>query len=225
MLQRATPPALTGRIFGLLDSLAVAGTVLGAVLAPIVVSSFGVRAGLVVAGGLLVVLTLACFPRLRVLDRVTDARRRELAPRVELLAGLDIFRSMSPQSLEALAASASEERITSGTTLIQEGDEADDFFVITSGTMEVLAAGEAGTTVVKVRDLGAGDYAGEIGLIEKMPRTATVRATEDCVVLRIKGDDFLEFVNQSPARSGALFAGIAGRLARTHPSYQPARSE
>jgi CRP-like cAMP-binding protein len=105
--------------------------------------------------------------------------------------------------------------------LINEGDDADDFFVILSGAMEVLSTGESGSAPVKVRELGAGDYAGEIGLIERIPRTATVRATADSAVYRIEGQDFLDAVSSAPTMSSALSAGVAGRLARTHPSYKP----
>jgi len=222
LLQRAVPPEITARVFGLLDSVAVAGMVAGALLAPIIITAFGLEAALFVAGGVLVVLTLLSFPKLRELDGAADRRMRELAPRVELLGSLDIFRPLPRQSLEALAASITEQRVASGHVLIKEGAEADDFFVIASGTMEVLSSGEWGGAPAKIRDLKGGDYAGEIGLVERIPRTATVRATSDGLVYRIRGEDFLDTVNQSPALSGPLFAGIAGRMARTHPTHSPA---
>jgi len=91
--------------------------------------------------------------------------------------------------------------------------------------MEVLSSGEAGAQQEKIGDLGAGDYAGEIGLLEKIPRTATVRATTDSLVYRISGGEFVDAVRRVPSVSGALSGGIAGRLARTHPSYRPTLRE
>jgi CRP-like cAMP-binding protein len=67
-----------------------------------------------------------------------------------------------------------------------------------------------------------GDYFGEIGLLEKMPRTATVRAETDSSLYRIQGEIFLDAVSQSSIISGVLFGGVVGKLARTHPSARPA---
>lgn len=221
LMQRAVRASVLARVFGILDSVAVLTTVLGAALAPLLIESWGLKVSLLVAGGILVGLTLLCVPKLFAIDRATDRRRRELAPRVELLSHLGIFEGMPRQSLEALAATVSEEAVSAGEVLIREGDDADDFFVIRSGAMEVLSSGEAGGQQEKVRDLVAGDYAGEIGLIERIPRTASVRATSDSLVYRIGGGEFVNAVRRVPSVSGALSGGIAGRLARTHPSYRP----
>jgi hypothetical protein len=221
LMQRSVRETVMARVFGILDSVAVLGTVLGAAFIAPVLGVLGLESSLLLSGGILVALTLLCAPKLFAIDRATDRRRRELAPRADALERLDIFEGMGRQTLESLAATVSEETLSRGDVLIREGDDADDFFVIRSGTMEVLSAGEAGSAPVKVRDLGAGDYAGEIGLIEKIPRTATVRATGDTVVFRIRGQAFLDAVSIAPTASSALSAGIAGRLARTHPSYKP----
>ncbi|MBA2366540.1 MAG: MFS transporter [Actinobacteria bacterium] len=221
LMQRAVRESVMARVFGILDSIEVLATVLGAAIAPLLIESFGLKVSLLVAGGILVALTLLCVPKLFVIDRGTDRRRLELEPKVQLMSRLGIFEGMPRQSLEALAASASEEAVSGGDVLIREGDDADDFFVIRSGAMEVLSSGEAGAKQTKVRDLGAGDYAGEIGLIERIPRTATVRATLDSLVFRIGGREFVDAVSRVPSVSSALSGGIAGRLARTHPSYRP----
>lgn len=221
LLQRIVRTEVMSRVFGIIDSLTVAGTVLGAFFAPVVVRLLGLRAGLWIAGGILIVLTLLCIPRIRALDTEAARRRKELGPRIALLSRLDIFAGMPRASIESLAAALTEESVPAGEVVIEQGAPADDFFVLRAGTLEVLSSGEAGGTQTKVRDLHEGDYAGEIGLVERLSRTATVRATSDCSLYRIKGDAFLNSVNGAPAISGALFTGIAGRMARTHPSYQP----
>ena len=66
--------------------------------------------------------------------------------------------------------------------------------------------------------MGPGDYFGEIGLIENIPRTATVTTASDCRLLRISGQDFLRIVAERPRIGGNLRPGIATRMARTHPS-------
>jgi len=69
--------------------------------------------------------------------------------------------------------------------------------------------------------LMGGDYFGEIGLLERIPRTATVQPTEDSIVYRISGDTFLNAAEQPPVISGVLLGGVMRGLARAHPSYRP----
>ena len=220
LMQRSVPEAVLARVFGILDSVAVLATVLGAALAPLLIESFGLKASLLSAGGILVVLTTLCAPKLFAIDREGARKRRELAPRLALLERVTIFEGMPRPSLEALAARVTEEQLAPGEVLIHEGDAARHFFVIRSGTMEVLSRGESGGRQKTVRELGAGDYAGEIGLLERIPRTATVRALTASAVYRIEGQDFLQAAGSAPGVSRALAHAVAGRLARTHPSYR-----
>jgi hypothetical protein len=60
-------------------------------------------------------------------------------------------------------------------------------------------------------------YLGEIGLVERVPRTATVTTAGDAVLWRIPGALFLEAVADGPGASSSLLAGIGTRLARTPP--------
>jgi len=86
--------------------------------------------------------------------------------------------------------------------------------------MAVRARGEGAAELVLPR-MGEGAYFGEIGLLERIPRTATVTAARDSRVLRISGDDFLGTLADAPA-STALLEGARSRLARTHPTRQAA---
>jgi CRP-like cAMP-binding protein len=104
--------------------------------------------------------------------------------------------------------------------MIREGDVADAFYALLDGQMSVRSVGE-GTADVTLPSLGDGAYFGEIGLLERMPRTATVTAARDSTVLRISGDDFLAALSDTPA-SAALLEGARSRLARTHPTLRPA---
>jgi CRP-like cAMP-binding protein len=92
--------------------------------------------------------------------------------------------------------------------------------VVKSGGFTVLARGEGGGTPRVVNSLAAGDYFGEIGLLERMPRSATVRASTNAVVYRIGGDAFVDAVSQGPPIPATLMVGMVGRLARTHPSHR-----
>jgi CRP-like cAMP-binding protein/predicted MFS family arabinose efflux permease len=222
MLQRYLSEDVVGRVFGALDSLSVGGMLLGSFIAPLLVRGLGLKWALVAAGAALPTLALATVPYLRRIDTATEDTTRALAPVVEALGGLGIFEAVPRSSLEALAAALTEVQAQPGDAVVREGDAADALYVVRAGVLDVFSAGEAGIAPTKVNELSAGDYFGEIGLIENVPRTATVRAVTECTLWRIPGDRFLSAVYQAPSVSATLRDGIVGRLTRTHPSYRPA---
>ena len=94
-----------------------------------------------------------------------------------------------------------------------------------SGTVRVLPFGEKGLRETTVNRLTDGDYFGEIGLLEGLPRTATVKAETDTVLYRIDGQDFLDAVTQAPVISGFLLGGVMrgwpARIPQTETSRRP----
>ena len=72
--------------------------------------------------------------------------------------------------------------------VVTEGEESDRFFIIDSGLVEVTHDG------VVLRQEGPGEFFGEIGLLRDVPRTATVTAVEDTVLMVLARDDFLAAV-------------------------------
>jgi len=185
----------------------------GTVLAPLLVELAGLEAAMVTAGGLVILITALAFPRARAVDREAAVRAPELAELIELLERVEIFEGASRPMLEALAAATRIEGVPAGTVVIREGDPADDLFVVASGTVRVSAREEL------LGALAPGDHFGEIGVLERLPRTATVTASTDCELYRIGGEDFLRAVTEAPRMSGRLVATVATRLARTHPQH------
>jgi CRP-like cAMP-binding protein len=161
-------------------------------------------------------LTLAAYPWIRVLDTRAQRELAAMEPRIAVLQTLDIFAGATRAALEGLARSAVEETVDAGTVLIREGAEADDFFVLTAGEVEILAAGQAGMEH-SLGVLGPPNYFGEIGLLEHRSRTATVKAVTQCTVYRIDGGDFVNAMTVATLSPTAL-GRVQARLARTHPS-------
>jgi CRP-like cAMP-binding protein len=153
------------------------------------------------------------------MDRTAVRRLAELAPRIRILEQLGIFAAGSRASLERLASACTETSAPADEVIIREGDPADAFYVLLTGEVAVSAKGE-GQRSRRLRVMGPGTYFGEIGLLAQMPRTATVRALQNCTLYRIPGPDFIDALTTSTA-SGGLLEGAKTRLARTHPSYAP----
>jgi CRP-like cAMP-binding protein/predicted MFS family arabinose efflux permease len=223
-LQRTLPKHLTAGIFGIIRSLYIGATLLGALVAPPLVAVAGLRAALLVAGVALPCLALLALPALRSVDVTARRRVEELAPALRLLEGLSIFVGVPRPSLELLAGSVEEESVPAGTLVVRQGEPSRDFYIVASGVLDVVSSGEMETPPVVVNTLQPGDYFGEIGLLEEIPRTASVQARSECKLERIDGRVFLDVVNQTPSLSGTLLDGVVGRLARTHPTYQPRRT-
>jgi MFS family permease len=217
-LQRVVPNERVGSVFGILGGVTVIGMVLGSLLAPVMIAVFDLAIATAFAGAVLLVLTLITLPRARAIDRTAAARVAELAPRVALLDRLGIFEGTSAQQLEALAANLTEEAVTTGHVVIQEGDEPDDLYAVASGVVQVRTG--RGAAEVVVATLREGDYFGEIGLLEKRPRTASVVAAADSVLYRIPGEDFLRIVNEGPRLSPTLVSVMASRLGAADPSEE-----
>jgi CRP-like cAMP-binding protein len=138
-----------------------------------------------------------------------------LEPKVELLEKLEIFAAARRPILERLAAAATEVAFAPATSIVRERDAADALFVLAAGEVEVTAHGDGPEHTLA--ELSAPSYFGEIGVLERIPRTATVTALTDCQCLRIDGETLLEALTTSPA-SSSLMETARGRLAATQPA-------
>ena len=107
-----------------------------------------------------------------------------------MLERLGIFAAAPQAVLERLAAASTEVTFPAGTAILREGDAADALYVLLDGTAEVTAHGEAAARGERtLRTMTAGSYFGEIGLLEGIPRTATVTAAQNCRCYRIAGEE------------------------------------
>jgi len=221
-LQRSAPADMVARVFGAFFALVLAAISLGALITPLLLHA-GLHPTMLVYGAGIPALCLLALPWLLRADHVAAARAELIAPRVAILERLDLFRTASRSSLESLAAAADDVEVPAGAVLIAEGDAADAFYVLTAGRLDVSAVGENRLQSVFLRSLEPVSYAGEIGLLGGVPRTATVTAESDCRVLRIGGQDFLDALTSLSA-SPSLLEGARARLSVTHPSSRALES-
>jgi CRP-like cAMP-binding protein len=120
---------------------------------------------------------------------------------IDHLSTVPLFSGMPESALEAIAGLATETQFADGDTITREGDEGDAFYVVTAGQLAVTRNG------MTIRDLGPGDFLGEISLIDGRPRTATVTAVGPVDALVVRRADFLELMDRYGAvRLGVLMA-------------------
>jgi CRP/FNR family cyclic AMP-dependent transcriptional regulator len=112
-----------------------------------------------------------------------------------------MLRAASRTSIEALAQASMRGALDAGTVAVAQGDHPDDLYAVVSGRFEVWKAGPEGVASL-VSSLGPGDGFGEIGLLQGVPRTATVVAATDAEVLRVPGAAFLRAVGPGAVTGG-----------------------
>ena len=112
--------------------------------------------------------------------------------RVDLIRKLPLFELCSKRDLRRIAALADERSLAAGTELISEGEPGTEFYVVVEGEVDVRRRGR------RVARLGAGSFVGEIALLSRSPRTATVVAVTPLAVLAIKGRDFVQLLDGLP---------------------------
>jgi MFS family permease len=200
LVQRALPEHLLTAVFGVMEALTMAAMALGSILVPALVEIAGTRGAFVVAGLLLPVagLTMA-RPLLRL-----DTAAQVPADVRELLEHVPILCVLAPRVLDRLAIESARQSARRGTVVVRQGDRGDTFYVIRSGTAAVTVDSEP------VRELGTGDWFGEVALLHDSPRTATVSAETDLELQVLGRDTFLAFVAHVPRAVEAADAHARG---------------
>jgi CRP/FNR family transcriptional regulator, cyclic AMP receptor protein len=127
--------------------------------------------------------------------------------KVEALSKAPLFEGLSKKELTQLARVSEDMEIPEGTTLTKEGEIGHEFFVILEGETQIKRKGRSlGTR-------GAGDFIGEIALLEQTPRTATVTAKTSLRVFVLTSKDFHHLLEENPNVERKVLRALAKRVA------------
>ena len=126
--------------------------------------------------------------------------------KLEHLAQVGMFSSLNKKELAMVARASDVVSVAPGTEIVREGDFGHEFYLLLQGTATVRRAGR------KVAQLGEGDYFGELALLDRGPRSATVVSDGDCEILVIGQREFVVVLDQVPAVARKLLASMAARL-------------
>ncbi len=132
---------------------------------------------------------------------------------VELLRHIPMFANIELSKLKLLAFTSERLTFHAGQDLCVQGDMGDAAFIIIEGSADVLIDTPAGVT--SVTTVGKNDVVGEIAILCDVPRTATVRALEDVIALRISKELFFRLVREFPNMAVEIMRELAASLART----------
>lgn len=201
LLQRVLPDDIRARGFGILEGMTVFALALGAVAASVLLETVGVKGALIAAGAFAPAMLIVTTGSLRTADR--DAHAPDPI-RLAILRKIDMFAPLPPVELEGIAVALEPVELVTGETIIRQGDPGDRFYIVATGRLSIIKDG------VAVAVTEAGGYVGEIALLRDVPRTATVTALEDSLLLALERDDFLTAVT-GHAQSKSVAESVAER--------------
>jgi len=124
-----------------------------------------------------------------------------------LLSQVPFFAGLKSRDLDAIAHASDEIDAKPGKVLAAQGTAGHEFYVIVEGTVSVERDGE------HLRDLGAGDTFGELALVARIPRTATVTCTSPCRLIVLGAREFNALRLDHPEIESGMLRVVAQRLA------------
>ena len=135
--------------------------------------------------------------------------------RVALLANIPLFEGLSPDDLQALALETVERRFKAGQIVFNQGDESAAMYVIAEGHVNIHLPGEASRRL-SLKDITHGEFFGELGLFDGKPRSASVLATTDVVLLELSRQTLSGYIERRPRAALHILRMMATRLRETN---------
>jgi MFS family permease len=200
IFQRGSANDERAPVFSVFEGVVGLGSVTGSLLAPVLLAAFDIRGALAIVGAFLPILALIVYAQIGREDRVSVVDE----PTLQLLREVDVFAELPLTSFERLAGGLEALAFVAGETVMREGEPGDRFVIVRSGEVEVTVGGRPR------QRLGRGAGVGEIALLRRSPRTATVTALSDVAAYAIPGSCFVAAV------SGPAAAAVTERIAEAN---------
>lgn len=197
IFQRGTANEERAPVFSVFEGIVGLGAVSGSLLAPVLLAAFDTRGALAVSGSILPIVALVIYNRIGRNDSVSVVEE----PTLHLLREVPAFAELPLTAFERLAGDMEPLAFAAGETIMREGEPGDRFVVIEAGEVEVSANGRP------MLRLGRGAGLGEISLLRRSARSATVTALTPVTAFAIPGSSFVAAV------SGPAAAVVTERIA------------
>jgi MFS family permease len=207
VFQRLVPDELRGRGVGILMAVSTLTAAAGAFLLPILLTTFGPFESLGAVGVATIAFTLV---GLAMIGTDADRAPTPYEATIARVVTLPLFTGVQASRIEAAMKRVVEVPVKAGESVVKQGEPADRFYIIESGSFEVSQVPPSGGAPTVLRTLGPDDVFGELGLLNRTPRTATVTAATDGLLLALGRDDFLELVGAGGPLQGRLLSLYTG---------------
>ena len=131
---------------------------------------------------------------------------RRRSEKIELLKKVPLFQNLSKRDLDEVAKIADEVQSQPGEVLLRQGERGREFILIAEGSVRVERDGRV------IAHRGAGEFLGEMALLDGKPRTATVITEEPSTLLVVHWGSFWPLLETVPGVQRKLLIGLSGRL-------------
>jgi CRP-like cAMP-binding protein len=132
--------------------------------------------------------------------------------KLQLLKGVPLLAGLGKHEIEEVGRLAEEVDVGPGHVLMREGSSGAEFFVIVDGAVRIDRGGST------VRTLGAGDFLGEIALVDNGPRTATATTETPAKLLVVAHREFHSLMDQFPTIRTCVLEALASRVRNLDPA-------
>lgn len=132
-----------------------------------------------------------------------------------VLANVELFKELTEEDRESLAALMTETTLKRGESLFHEGDEGDRLYVVTEGKVKLSHTADDGRENL-IAVLGPGEIIGELSLFDLGNRSSTVTAIAPTRLLTLSHKDMMEYIDEHPAMAKAMLTQLARRLRNTN---------
>lgn len=123
-----------------------------------------------------------------------------------MLGQIPLFEGLNKKELQFIASMTSEVSVRAGSTLVKQGEPGQEAMVVETGSGIVIRDDK------EIDTIGPGDVFGEMSLIVRQPRNATIRATSDMRVLVMNAREFSSVLSQSPEVAVKILKTVVARL-------------
>ncbi len=130
------------------------------------------------------------------------------AKAVKILKKIPVLQGLVDAEYQRVLAMSSSTVVKKGETLFRQGDDGDSMYILLSGEIDINVEGIGTVHVMK-----AGEILGEIGLVKKVPRTASAVIKSDCVLLQLYSETLHEVVKKQPRIGYIIMRNVARILA------------
>jgi CRP-like cAMP-binding protein len=131
--------------------------------------------------------------------------------KLTMLSKVPLFAGLGTRDLRDVGRLADEVTVRAGKVLAKEGASAEEFFIILDGTVLISRGGR------HIRDLGPGDFFGELAMLGKVPRTATATASTSTRLLVVGHREFTTLLASQPTIQGKILRVVASWIASLTP--------
>jgi uncharacterized membrane protein len=138
-----------------------------------------------------------------------------LSDEAESLSRVQMFKRLTPEELEQLAEMVDQVHYEAGQTVFNENDKGDALYVVDSGAVRIWVRDED-VQPVTLAELKAGDFFGELAVLDRGARSSTATAIEDTTLHRLSSDDFQRFLMERPDVAIDVICEIGVRLRQTN---------